>query len=139
MERSVALKKLRKILGDKLRYRVDPKAPTPEERAAAKAELNGAIAERNRLREEKEARYQTILAQDSAYQRFLAECREASKRVDRLWSITRHYKITVGIKTSENYTGMFFFEEVEGDSWEEILEKLNQKTVAEIPEPSHTD
>ena len=38
MERSVAIKKLGKLLGKKLGYRINTKAPTQEEKAAAAAD-----------------------------------------------------------------------------------------------------
>lgn len=35
MERSIAIKKLRKLLGKSLAYRIDPNAPTREERVGS--------------------------------------------------------------------------------------------------------
>jgi membrane-associated HD superfamily phosphohydrolase len=119
MERAVAIKVLGKLLGKKLGYRVDDKAPTKEERAEARAALTQAIEERNKMNEQRDARYKAILAADEEYQRLFAEAKAARKRTDELSSITRHYKITVG--TSE---GMFFMVRAEGDTWEEIIAKL---------------
>lgn len=119
MERSVAIKRIEKLLGKKLGYRVNDKAPTPEERAAAKTALPAATEDRNRMKELRDARYKAILAADAEYQSLHAAHRTACERVDALWSTTRHYKITVG--TSE---GMFFVHKAEGDSWEEIIDKL---------------
>jgi hypothetical protein len=120
MERTVALKKLGALLGKKMGWRIDPKAPTPEDRAAAQAALPQAIEERKRLQEQRQARYDAILAADAEYQQLLAAHREAVKRAECLAGITRHRKITVG--TSE---GMFFLVTAEGDSWEEVLGKLS--------------
>ena len=39
MERKVAINKLTKLLGKKLGYRIDDRAPSPEERTAARAAL----------------------------------------------------------------------------------------------------
>ena len=126
MERAVALKKLGKLLGKKLGYRINTKAPSPEERSTAKAALPAAIEERNKLKEYRDIRYKAILASDEEYQRLHAAHRAASEHVDELSGITRHYKITVG--TSE---GMFFLHKAEGDSWEEIIDKLTpEKEVA---------
>jgi hypothetical protein len=119
MERSVAIKKLGKLLGKSLGYRVNDKAPTREEREAAIAELKSARTERDRMREQRDARYKAILAADAGYQKLKADCQATSERVDRLASITRHFKITVGISTS-----MFFHIKAEGDSWEEVVDKL---------------
>ena len=44
MERTVALKKLEKLLGKKMGWRINPKAPTAEERTAAKLALPAARA-----------------------------------------------------------------------------------------------
>ena len=122
MERSVAIKKLGKLLGKSLGYRIDDKAPTREERAAAKIELTAAIEVRNGLKEKRDERYRAILAADAEYQSLHASHRAASERVDRISSMTRHYKITVGVSNS-----MFFHVKAEGDSWEEVIDKLQPK------------
>ena len=124
MERAVAIKKLGKLLGKKLGYRINTKAPTQEEKAAAAAELPAAVEERRRLKEQKDERYRTIIAADAEYQRLFAEHRVASDRTDRLSSITRCHKITVGVSE-----GMFFLVKAEGDSWEEVIEKVSRKGV----------
>lgn len=125
MERTAALKKLGRLLGKKFGYRINDKAPTQEERAEAKAALAPAIEERNKLKEQRDARYRAILAADTEYQNLFAATRAASQRVDKLSSKTHHYKFTVG--TSE---GLFFVVKAEGDSWEEILGKLTPEKIA---------
>lgn len=125
MERTVALKKLGNILGKKLGYRVDPRAPTKDEREAASAELKAAFKKRNELRAQREARYAAILAADTEYQTLKAAQAEAQKVVDKLGAITRHHKITVGVSES-----MFFLVKAEGDSWEEVIAKLQTKQAA---------
>ena len=125
MERSVALKKLGNILGKKLGYRIDPRAPRKEEREAAKADLGPACELRNKLRDQRDARLAAVLAADPEYQSLKAAYSDAQKVVDRIGSITRQYKITVG--TSE---GLFFLVKAEGDSWEEVLAKLQTKQIA---------
>lgn len=127
MQRSIALKKLNALLGKGAGYRIDNKAPTPDERVAAKAELPAAIAERDRIREAKKSRYEAVLRADTEYVRLADASREAGQRVDRLSGVTRHYKITVG-KSSLN--GLFFSVMAEADTWEEIFEKLAKKEVA---------
>ena len=119
MERAVAIKKLGKLLGKKLGYRINDKAPTEDERNDARAELILARSDRDKLKEKRDARYKAILAADAEYQNLHAAHRAAHERVDRLSSITRYYKFTVG--TSE---GMFFLVKAEGDSWEQIIDKL---------------
>lgn len=119
MERAVAIKRLGKLLGKKLGYRVDDKAPKQDDRDAARAALMPAIEERNALQAKRDERRRAILEADAEYKSLCAESRAASERVDKLSSITRHYKFTVG--TSE---GLFFLIKAEGDSWEQIIDKL---------------
>lgn len=125
MERTVALKKLGKLLGPKLGWRINPKAPTPEEREFAKMALPLAIEEKKRLQEQRQVRYLAILAADAEYQSLKAAAKAATDRADHLSSVTRHHKITVG--TSE---GMFFLVKTEGDSWEEVIGKLTEEATA---------
>ena len=122
MERAAAISKLGKILGKKLGYRVDPKAPTREEREAARTELPTAIAERKVLAEKKEARCKVLLEADAEYQALTAAYDKAREHTNKLSAITRHYKITVGVSDS-----MFFLIKAEGDSWEEVVDKLTAK------------
>lgn len=126
MERTVALKKISRMLGSKMRYRIDPKAPTPEEKSQARAELPGAIEARDELVKQREARYEAILAADAEYQRLKVESKAAKDRVGKLHGITSRWKFTVGTTTS-----LFFIVKAEGDSWEEVIDKLKPKP----PEP----
>ncbi len=119
MERAIALKKLGKLLGKKLGYRIDAKASSQEERIAAKAELPTAIENLNKLKELRDERHKAVLSADAEYQTLHAAHRAASDRTEQLSSIIRHRKITVG--TSE---GMFFLIKAEGDSWEEVIDIL---------------
>ncbi len=121
MERSVAVKKLTRLLGSRLGYRVDPTAPGQDEREAARAALPAAIAERNGVKEKRDARYTAILKADAEYQALKAEYTAASQRVDKLSSVTRHFKFTVGTSN-----GMFFHIRAEGDTWEEVIGKLQK-------------
>ena len=122
MERAVALKKICKLLGKKTRYRIDTKAASREERDAARAKLSNAVKARNELQEKRNDRQRAILAADAEYQSLLAAHKAAVENSDKLLSIMRHHKITVG--TDE---GFFFSVKAEGDSWEEIIEKLTAK------------
>lgn len=125
MERAVAIKKLGKILGKKLGYRVDPKALSRDEREVARIECLEAVKERKELEEKKNARSRAILEADAEYQRLAADHKAARERAERLGSMSRRQKITVG--TSE---GIFFRVMAEGDSWEEVIEKLTAKKQA---------
>ncbi len=119
MERSVAIKKLSKLLGKSLGYRVNAKAATREEREAAKLELSAAVAERNNLKAERDARYVAILAADQEYQALHAAHTEARDRVSKLNSVIYSRKFAVGTSN-----GMFFHIKAEGDSWEEVIDRV---------------
>jgi len=125
MERAVAIKKLGKILGKSLGYRVDPKAPVKEERLAAREKIKTANAERDAIGKRKDARAQEILQADAEYQQLKAAHADARKFCDTLMSISHHYRFTVGVTT-----GMFFMVKAQGDSWEEVISKLTEKQAA---------
>jgi hypothetical protein len=125
MERSVAVKKLSKLLGKSLGYRVDPKAPDQDDRDEARAKLPAATAKREDLSKRMEARRVAILQADTEYQQLKAEHAEAKKCCDELFGITCHYRFTVGVSNS-----MFFHIKAQGDSWEEIIAKLTEKQPA---------
>lgn len=120
MERVVAIKKLGKMLGKSLGYRIDPRAPTPEERDQATVEAKTLSAEYKVADEAVEARLSAILNADAEYQRLKAERKRLRDAKDEAWSKSRHYKITVGTTSS-----MFFHVRAEGDSWEEVIEKVS--------------
>lgn len=63
-----------------------------------------------------------ILAADAEYQNLLAASKVASKKVDELSGITNHYKITVG-----TFESIFFRVEAQGDSWEDVIAKVDRK------------
>lgn len=125
MERSIAIKKLGKLLGKSLGYRVDPKAPLQEERDAARAELRSANEAKKSLDEQRIARSREILQGDAEYQRLKAAYNDATKRCDALFSIANRYKITVGTSNS-----LFFTVHAQGDSWEQVIGKLTEKQAA---------
>lgn len=126
MERKIAVMRLGKLIGKGFGYRVNAKAPTPEERAEARALLPAAIEERNALREKRRIRHEEILAADAEYQRLSAEARVADEKVGKISSTTRHFKFTVG-RTIGN---LFFQVMAEGDSWEDVIDKLAKKKAA---------
>jgi hypothetical protein len=123
MDKSVAIKKLHKILGKGFGYRENPKAGTKEDREKAKAELKIASAERQRLNEAMEARKRAILGGDAEYQSLLAAYREAGKRTSALSAKAHSYRVTVGNRDSAGGFG-FFFVKAEGDNWQEVVEKI---------------
>lgn len=125
MERAAAIKKLGKMLGKNFGYRIDPKAPTADERDEARARLPALIDARQQAEKSMHERRDALLAADMSYQELVAAWKEAKERTSAASSITRHYKITVGTLSS-----MFFHVRAEGDSWEDVIEKLNKESGA---------
>ena len=123
MERAVAIKKLNKLIGKGFGYRIDNKAPSPEERVAAKAELVTERAKRDDLDKKCNERRRVVLEADAEYQNLLTEYKIARKQTDILSGMTYRKKITVG-----STNGMFFVVEADGDSWEEVINKVENKS-----------
>lgn len=119
MERAVAIKKLGKILGKSLGYRVDPKAPDQDDRDEARAKMREIAPKRDALRAAVEARCKALLQADEEYQRLKAELRDASKAYADLSSIMSHYRFTVGVSNE-----VFFSVKAQGDTWEDVIGKL---------------
>jgi hypothetical protein len=122
MERVVAIKRLGKMLGKSLGYRVDPKAPTREEREEAHRQLPALTAAKKEAEKAMADRREAILAADKEYQDLVAAWKEAKLNADKAFSLTHHFKFTVGTSN-----GMFFHVKAQGDSWEDVIEKLDAK------------
>jgi hypothetical protein len=120
MERIAAIKKLRKMLGKEFAYRVDPQASSPEERREAQAKIKAAAAKRDALGEAMTKRRDEIIAADSEYQQLLKQYGDARKEYDALNSIAHCYKFTVGTANR-----LFFRVAANGDSWEDVIAKIN--------------
>jgi hypothetical protein len=103
-------------------YRVDPTAPTQDQRDEARAAFMIARQELDALENQRKERVKAVLMADAEYQRLFKETTAARERTDRLGSTTRHYKFTVGTSNS-----MFFTIKAQGDSWEQVI-KLIEKT-----------
>jgi hypothetical protein len=124
MERHIAIKKLTRLLGKNLGYRVDPKAPENDERMDARRKLRATRETQNELREKVRSRCNALLAADEEYQRLKAEFNEASKTCDELSAISNHYRFTAGVMNSA-----FFVIKAQGDSWEEVIAKVQKDGV----------
>jgi hypothetical protein len=119
MERAVAIKKLGKLLGKSLGYRVDPRGLNAEDRDAAAREARALSAEYKFAEEAEVARRKAILDGDAEYQRLRAEAKRLRDAKDTAWSKSHHFKFTVGTSN-----GLFFHVRAQGDSWEEVIETL---------------
>lgn len=71
-----------------------------------------------------DARKKAILDADPEYQKLKADYAAADKRCGSLTAITCRYKFTVGT-TGE----LFFHVKAQGDSWEEVIDKLTKAPV----------
>ena len=120
MERSVAIKKLGKLLGKRLGYRVDRDAPDAETRAAVRQQLPGLRAAERQVEAAMDARRAALLAADPEYQA-LAEAFKLARAGRRAAAAvaTSRYRITVGISGA-----VFFHVKAQGDSWEDVIAKL---------------
>jgi len=124
MERSVAIRKLGKLLGKRLGYRVDSRAPDAEERAAARQQLPALEAAEKQAADAMDARHRAILAADTEYQAMVAEHKAARDRRHKVSVVTGRYRITVGT-TSD----LFFHVRAQGDSWEDVITQLAKRAV----------
>lgn len=122
MKREIAIKKLGRILGKSLGYRVDPTAPDHDDREEARAKLVAATANRKTIGDQMEARRSAILQADAEYQQLKAAYTEAKKGCDALLSITCRYRFTAGVSNS-----LFFHVKAQGDSWEDVIAQLEKK------------
>lgn len=122
MERIVAIKKLGKMLGKSLGYRIDPRAPSSEERKEAAQRLPALIEARQLTAKAMSDRREAVLAADQQYQELVAAHKEARRCADDAVSITHRFKITVGTRNE-----MFFHVKAQGDSWEDVIETLGAK------------
>ena len=121
MERNVAVKTLGKILGKEFGYRVDPKAPTSEERKAARDRLPALNATKTQAEKAMQDYRHALLANDAKYQELVKTWKAARTEVSKAASITHHFKITVGRST---FNGLFFSVSAQGDSCEEVIAEV---------------
>ena len=119
MERAVALKKLGKLLGKSMGYRVDLKAPDQDDRDEALVRLKEERPVKEDLSKRMRTRELELLRGDAEYQRLKAEYDEARKRCETLSYTCNRYRFTVGIMGS-----LFFSVKAQGDSWEEVIAKV---------------
>ena len=119
MERSVAIRKLGKLLGNRLGYRVDRDAPDAETRAAVRQQLPGLRAAEQQAEAAMDARRAAILAADPEYQALAEAFKLARAGRQAAAAATSRYRITVGISGA-----VFFHVKAQGDSWEDVIAKL---------------
>src|SRR5215510_10023717 len=96
MERSVAIKKLGKLIGKDLGYRVDPEAPDAAGRAEAQGQFKGLFAEKQAAEKAMTDRKMELLRGDTQYQELKAAYQAARLAADKMSSRAHRYKFTVG-------------------------------------------
>lgn len=122
MQRAVALKKLRKLLGDSVCYRVDADAPDADTRKAASLALPTATAAYEKVKKLRDDRRAAVLVADKEYQDLVLACETAAKEAAKIRGLTYRFKFTVGTSN-----GIFFHVRAEGDSWEDVIDKIKNK------------
>lgn len=122
MERRIALRRLRNMLGKNFAYQHEPNAPSPEQREQARERHTELCAERDRIRNASEERRKQLLDNDPEYVRLQAEWQEIRKQIEANNVPLLTYKFTVGTANK-----LFFHVEAQGDTWEEIFRKLEGK------------
>jgi hypothetical protein len=121
MERASAIKKLGALLGKNFGYQVDSHAPSADERVAAKEMLKPQTAKCSELERRMNDRRNEILNADATFQKLKTEYTEAREEREKLSSLMGQYKITVGTSTN-----LFFMVKARGDTWEEVIRKVQQ-------------
>ena len=119
MERSVAIRKLGKLLGKRLGYRVDRDAPDAETRAAVRQQLPGLRTAEQQAEAAMDARRAAILAADPEYQALAEAFKLARAGRQAAEAANSRYRITVGTSSD-----LFFHVKAQGDSWEDVIAKL---------------
>jgi len=119
MERTVAIKKLAKLLGKSMGYRVDPAAPTADERAEAKEQLPALIEAVSKAEQAMNERRRSVLAADTEYQTLHAAYIDVRKCKASVAGKLHSFKFTAG------QSGDLFFSVMgQGDSWEQVIEQV---------------
>jgi hypothetical protein len=121
MNEQQAIGKLKKLLGPRAAWRVDPKAPLADERAAALAARPAASKAVLDARTALDARRAELL-RDPEYVHLLNEWQFLKRQADLLAGASHRHRITVG-----RNSGIALHVVAEGDNWAEVIEKLEAK------------
>jgi hypothetical protein len=117
----VPTKKLVALLGKNVAWRISKTALPPEERAALSEKLP-ALRDLKKSAEERMNARRAELLKDAEYQRLVAEYKAAREASEQAASKTHHRPICVGTSS-----GMFFMVKAEGDTWAEVIAKLEKQ------------
>lgn len=122
MNEKQAIAALKKIVGQKLGWRVDNKAPGVDERAAFSAEHSALRLRERELRDQLDAKRAELL-RDPAYVALREQHQQAKEGADRAGSMSRHYRITVG-KIGGDRGFNYFHVMAQADTWDAAVEKI---------------
>jgi hypothetical protein len=118
MNQQQALTKLKKVLGPKMGYQVNPKALKAEERAAASEQIRAVNQKKREVEAAMTARREELLG-DPAYQALKAELDALQKKGGALMGKAYTKPITVGVMG-----GVCFHVRADGDTWSEVVAKV---------------
>ncbi len=118
MNQTQALAKLRRVIGAKLAYRIDPKAQDAEGRTEQLALARKLSEEFNALEAAQHARRVELL-KDPVYLELTAKLNAVRKERDAARWYSSHKRIAVGVDS-----GMFFSQRADGDNWDEVVSKV---------------
>lgn len=122
MTREQAIKRLRKLYGDKAYWRVGQLASSPEQRAEARAAMLAAKAERDAAEAERRAFLDAL----PAYQEIVRRREEARERFERARGMAYYKKFEIGERVNALFTATTI-----GDTWEDCFANLDAKKATE--------
>lgn len=123
MNQAQAIRRLRKIIGDSLGYRINANAADADTRAEAQAAHPALRAEVEAAAEAVKQRRQAVLDADPEYQAAKARHAAAVDARDRASSIIHSHRIVVGRVASAGEFRMFTTL-AEADNWADAVEKI---------------
>jgi hypothetical protein len=125
MERSVALRRLRKILGKEFGYQVNESSIPREVREDEKPEFEAAVKRREKAQTEltrMRTEHMTKLEATDEYKAAQEELRQCREKASHLGARQMMRRFTVGTANR-----LFFHVDASADTWEEIFAELQRK------------
>jgi hypothetical protein len=125
MERAVALRRLRKILGKEFGYQVNTSSIPRDLREAEKPEFEAAVQRRDRAQAEltrMRTEHMAKLEATDEYKAAQQELRNCRQMTESLGARQHMRRFTVGTANR-----LFFHVDAQGDTWEEVFAELERK------------
>lgn len=124
MTRTDAVKKLKRLLGDKLYWRESKEASSPEARAAASYDAERLKAEYDTAKAAKDAKYRELLS-DPDYVALAAKAKELHDALENARWRAMYRRVNVGTTN-----GMFATIWTSGDNWAEVVREVEAQQKA---------